>query len=122
MLEQDGYCVVASSHACSRAQARLPHLHAARHVEARHWLEVTAAEAMHEGRKARRLPRWAVADVYGEAQLRTRLPHEGQWRFVWDGEETVALLCKYTRDLYWDERRYLWLIVTTLARGWVVAG
>lgn len=111
MVEQGGLRVASSIHAAERALQRVPALTGRSRSFASRWLELAASSALIEGRKARRIPRWC-ARINGGEYERGRVNDRGTQRFVWDYDETVAMLVHRLPDAKGGSA--IWLIKTVM--------
>lgn len=112
MRTVDGFRVNSSLHAARRALERVPVTRGADLSGASYWLEGVAAKGLAAGRKAVRCPSWCVRDDEDGFQRRAKASQrQGTMRFVWNEEQTAALVVMKKRD----EAGPYWLVVTVLS-------
>lgn len=95
-VDLDGRLLVASTHAVDQALKRVGLLKGADRVGAVYWLEQTAARALRDQRVAKACPRWASRGATALTNPRGRAGKKwgGRCRFVWNEDETYAMLVK----------------------------
>lgn len=110
MLERDGFRVCVTSHAAIRALERVAAVRGADRPASYRWLELTVLKALRDGRKARTCPRWCVKEF---RDYRSKVRPKGTTvRFVWNHEETAAMVVVRERDV----AGHFWTVLTVVAR------
>jgi len=96
-----------TAHAIRRLRERFPEIPP---VDARRTIEADVCRAILAGRKAKSMPRWAVAD----GASRRSKGRRQTVRFVWTGDEARAYVILPTSSS--DGFKEAWIVMTTLRR------